>query len=468
VRLIGGSVRLCLIAFFLSGCACNHTDHQELTYDRTKYNHLPAEPVTKQKYLVEITWPADLNTLLDIAFSNNPRTKIAWQQAKIAETQKAKASSAFFPRLTLKAMALETEDIAGQDPSNAKRLMTNKSTMFSPQIEITYSLFKFGAHKERAEAAKCELLAANFQYNRALQTLAFAVHKAYFYMDSAKETLAANQLNLDDARTSFNSAEHRHQTGLASVHELLRAKANLSQAQFQLEHSSANVETARADLARTLGIQVSSEIDIINPNTSNDIDNMLLDQIDDIITKAMESHPDILAAKAKVDAALHASQSAKRNTLPELITGFSGSINKVRHYDSNYQKYNAYIGLQWELFDGFTNLNNILESRAKALAAKHELQATKLDAATNIWDQYHKFKAACRQLKAAKEYELSAKEAFESAQLAYTNGLASFTDLMTAQQSLASARQKLITSKNGLAINLAALAYATGNTITNK
>jgi outer membrane protein TolC len=456
----------CLIALFLPGCAWNPIEQQQVTESDVLLNYPSIRPIPTKGYSGNVSWPADLNTLLDIAFSNNPRTKVAWQQAKIAEIQKNKTSSAFLPRLTLKAMAVNAKDIAGQDPSNAKRLTTHESIILSPQIEITYSLFKFGAHKERAEAAKSELLAANFQYNRALQTLAFSVQIAYFHMDSAKETLAANQLSLDDARASLECAERRYNAGLANVHDFLKAKANLSQALFQLEHSSAEMETTRAELARTLGLQVSPKIDIISPNTGNDIDNTLLDQIDYITTKALESHPDILAAKARVDGATHASKSAKRNTLPELIAGFTGSINKVRHYDSNYPKYSAYIGLQWELFDGFSNLNNILESRAKTLAAKHELQATKLDAATNIWVQYHKFKSSCRQLKAAKEYEKSSKEAFDSAQLAYTNGLASFTDLITAQQTLALARQKSVASKNNLAINLAALAYATGDITT--
>ncbi|MDR2735523.1 MAG: TolC family protein [Puniceicoccales bacterium] len=456
-----------IVMLSLFGCACNHTDQQPVNCDSPS-DYLPAECSTEEDLpSTEITWPADLNTLLDIAFSNNPETRLAWQRAKIAEAQKGKAAAVFFPQVKLKAIAANSKDIAGQNPSDNKRLITHESTVFYPQIEITYSLFKFGAHRARAEAAKSELLAANFQYNRALQTLAFSVQMAYFNLDSAKEAVSANQLSLDDAKASLEYAQRRYDSGLGNINDLLKARANLSQAQFQFEHSSANIETARAELARVLGLQVSSQIDIFNPNIDNNIDDALLGQVDDILAKTLECHPHILAAKARFDAATQANKSASRNLMPELIAGFTGSINKVKHYDSNYQKYSAFVGLQWDLFDGFANLNNVIEARARTRAAKHELQAAKLDTAKNVWDQYHKFKSACRQLKAAGEYEKSAKEAFDSIQLAYANGLGSFLDLMTAQNSLASARQKLVASKNGLAISLAALAYAAGNLTIN-
>ena len=152
---------------------------------------------------------------------------------------------------------------------------------------------------------------------------------------------------------------------------------------------------------------------------------------------------------------------------PELVAVFTGSINKIRHYNSSYNKAIAFIGLQWEILDGFANINNIIEARAKAMMAKHKLQETKLDVAANIWGQYNKFKSAHRQLKAANEYEKAAKEAFDSAHIAYGNGLVSFIDLMTAQNALATARQKLVGAKNNLSISLATLAYATGDiTIT--
>ena len=72
----------------------------------------------------------DLPMLLDIAFENSPTTKKSWHAARIAAAQSGKASSIFFPKITISGVGEKTE--ANLPGSNSR------ATDFYPAIELQY------------------------------------------------------------------------------------------------------------------------------------------------------------------------------------------------------------------------------------------------------------------------------------------------------------------------------------------
>ncbi len=404
----------------------------------------------------------DLAMLIDIACTNNPSIKRAWYAARAEKARSKKANSTFYPTVVLNGTINRTEANTVAGDAVQKTIINS----FYPSIEMHYSLFKFGGSILSAEAAKYALYAANYQFDRTLQTVIHDVEKAYFTLSSAEQTVIAKQNDLEDAKGTYESAFTRHQSGLTNIQEYLQAKANKTQAEFELECAFSAVESARANLAQLLGLKVSADIEILHPVIQNNLQETSR-SIDDLMTEVIRSRPDIKATYAQAVSQKKLAKSTRTNILPELVIGGSGGKTKYNHISGFHNSFNIFAGIEWKIFDGFKNIYDIVEAKENARIAQAEFEQAKLKAQSEVWTYYFSFKSALKQLDAAKKYLASAQESFQSMIISYNNGLCKFTDLLSAQSCLANARQQFISSENNLLTTVSNLAYATGGIIGN-
>jgi outer membrane protein len=400
----------------------------------------------------------DLYELLDLAFARNPETKIAWRQATIASAKKTKADSAFYPHVTANLNAARAEQL-GAPSADGKHLTTSLSNIIYPQVEVSCSLFKFGAHKESSQAALSALKAANFQFNQALQDVAYRVELAYFALDSAIAIVNANEQNLEDAKVALDVAQNRHQSGLANKQDLLKAQAAYSAATFDLENSHSAVESARARLAVALGIQVNDNLRIATSNVQAIPD---LDELEHLIEKSLEMRQDMRAKHEELAAKKHNLDAKKYDQYPELVAGVKASRKKIQDTPGMYNNFEAYVGLRWDIFDGHLKMAERLMAHEELEIARHQLRAKTLTVAGEVWECFYALKSAIQKLDSAQNSEQCAREASNYAQEAYGNGLCSFTDLLTSQNALSVARKQFVCAKNDLSVSWVRLAYCTG------
>lgn len=401
----------------------------------------------------------DLAMLIDIACENNPSVKRAWHAARVERARSKKANSEFFPTVVVSGKVGRTE---GSTPVAAQHAVQKSAVSYLyPSLEMHYSLFKFGGTILSADAAKYALYTANYQFDRTLQSVIHDVEVAYFRLSSAEQTVLAKQNNLEDAKGTYESAFTRHQSGLTNIQEYLQAKASKSQAEFELERALTDVESARANLAQLLGVRVSADIEILHPVIHGNLQGTN-QSIDDLMSEVVRTRPDIKAAYARVVASKKLAKSTTTNMFPELIIGGSAGKKKYRHFSGSYNDFNIFAGLQWEIFDGFRNIYDIIESKENSRIAQAELEQMTLKAQSEVWAYYFSFKSALKQLGSARRYLASAQESFQSMMISYNGGLCKFTDLLSAQSCLANAREQLIASENNLLITVSNLAYATG------
>jgi outer membrane protein len=228
-----------------------------------------------------------------------------------------------------------------------------------------------------------------------------------------------------------------------------------------LENAKALVELARANLARVIGVEVSSDLRIVRSDEEGDIRDFEIN-IQELISETMRTRQDVLAFHSAVEAKKDALWSISSKLLPELVVGGSGNRKFYRHSHGSFDNFAIYASLRWTLFDGFNNIYDTVEARARLRQAEQDLRQLKLAVASEVWAKYHAFKSSVKQLSAARNYEQSAQESFDSIVISYRNGLSSFSDLMSAQTQLSTARQRTVDSKNNLSLAVVDLAYAVG------
>jgi outer membrane protein TolC len=316
-------------------------------------------PAPKALATIDPQRPYRLEELIDIAETNNPRTRIAWERAKQAAEEIGIARSEYFPRLVGTAL-FGNERFINPFP---KPLAPLGYTMVeSPTIDaglaMEYTVFDFGRRRAQVESSKAQRLAAVASFQRANQDVAYDVVVAYYNLVTAQEQLAAIRQILATARTTQSAAEAQLANGRATLPDVLNARAGTARAEYDLQTSLGAEEIARVKLREALGVEPSDAISVEKPAGAPDL-SAVSASVASFVQEALEDRPDLksLAEKLRAaDAEVKTARSAYRPTVEFESKGSSQSIwptvSQPNLGDTTQFVWSTGVEIKWNLFDG--------------------------------------------------------------------------------------------------------------------
>ncbi|WP_263366542.1 TolC family protein [Edaphobacter bradus] len=414
--------------------------------------------------------PYTLAELIDIAEHNNPRTHIIWEQAKQRADALGVAKSAYFPILAGIA-AFSDERFIDPFP---KPLAPRGYTMVEipsvvPEVTLDYLIFDFGKREGRVDAATAEKLAAGANFIQANQQVAFSVASAYYNLLIQQERLEAAQQTLKTAQTTQDAAEAQLQNGRSTIPDVLNARAETSQAVFDLEAADGNEKIARVSLTEVLGVDPSPNITIEGEKNAPLPDTLTL-PIDQLIDRAMTGRPDLMAQAAEIRAADASIRAAKSEYLPTITLKADAAYTSVwptadfgQLGHANQATWAAELAVQWRIFDGGARKNELATARSEKRSAQDELRDKRDQATREVWTSYIAFRTALRQQQAAVALLGSANASYSSSLEAYKYGVKNLIDVLTAERQLALARSSSVTARSQLFLQAVNLEFTTGN-----
>mgnify|MGYP001264272486 FL=1 len=403
--------------------------------------------------------PMDLYGLLDLAVINSPSNRRSWQLAKESAALYGEARTLYLPSGGIVANS------TGIQRSKNKYKVGNLDgyqTSYGVMLQLTWLLFDFGGRAATIAAAKEAMYSANFDFNQSLQDLALNVEISYFDLNTAQASVQANWSSLRDAYMALVAAEEKERSGLGDIQEVLRARANYQNAIYNLEQTGATVETARANLAATVGLRISSTVDIVPPGSPEDM-LVVQEDVDTLLAKSMQDRPSLLAAYAAQRSKAEEVKAAKSAFFPELVVGASAQyLEKVNQSIDPEEHYRIGLGLQWNIFDVFTDRFKLLAAKAEERQALQNMRQAELDTMAQVWSYYYSFRSSIQQIQSARALVESSQEAFSAVRIGYSTGINNLLDLLNAQDTLASARLTLVQAESTFYTSLANLIHATG------
>jgi outer membrane protein TolC len=407
--------------------------------------------------------------LISLALRRNPANLQSWEQARAAAARLGQAKSTYYPTVNFQAQVGKNNNV-NQDPS--QYTPTTRSFNYGPQLNITYLLLDFGSRGYGREAAKETLIASNFQYNRSLQDTILDVEKSFFNLDSANMQLKAQEDALKVAQATLATVEIQMKTGLATITQQLQARQAVAQAVYNLESAKAQVTTAQANLAKSVGMPANAGLTIEPPVGDPPLTELDV-TVNSMISDALMRRPDLAGKFATFRSKLALAKQAQRDIMPSV----SGNLQLQRNYfDESFKggaagsakidSFADYFAGQFvfsvDLFDGFLKINKAREARANAEAARQDLLATEIRAIAEVWNDYYNYRTALKQLESGKELVAASEKAFNAASIGFKTGLNSILDLLTAQNNFSNARLTFIQARTSLFLAAASLSYSTG------
>lgn len=426
---------------------------------------LAAHP--EAKYDIDAAKVYTLAELIDVAQQHNPETRVAWEQAKARAASLGIARAAFYPTLTAVALAATTREAA----LIGEYFHRQTEGLFVPTLHVDYLVFDFGGRSGAIDIAKANLLIANLEFNSTHRQLIFKVSSAYFRLLNAKGQREAAEASLKNAQAIEDDAKSRLENGLATKPDVLEASAARAQSDYDLQAAIGAEDIAQGDLATSMGLPAETKFQV------QDIHELatpaaMADSIDAEIDRAFAQRPELMQQVARVRSAQGALKQARSAYIPTI--GFSGDGGLARGYGqqdlypghyAQGEYWNVGLQMKWTLFDGMRREHEVAEAKAEKRAAEASIDALRDQIGDEVWTAYSNMKTALRQQQAAVALLAASSQSYDAARESYGYGVRSQLDVISAQKTLAQARSEDVLARTQLLLQVADLAFRTGDLI---
>jgi outer membrane protein len=410
-----------------------------------------------------------LGELIDIAESNGPTTHAAWNQAKFTAASVGIAKSELYPIIIA--------TVSGRTYLNVllfyQSVFPQDLGVFDTNVHLAYTLVDFGARHTEITAAQARLVGANLSFNNEHLILIQQVSQAYFSLLKARGLREAAEVSLNDARTTESAAQERRKNGLATVPEVLEAKAATAKAAYDLQSAIGAERVEIGNLARAITANPVKPLKV-EPLDQLRIPDKLDESVEDAISTAFQDRPDLQADEARVRAAQAEVKHAQTSYYPSLT--FEGAKGWIRAFGEQLgspgvyaqtHTYDATLALKWTVFDGFRRENSISQAKAEEKEATDEVHDRQDEITNQVWNDYTNATTALEERQAAAALLSASSESYSAALESYKDGVRNFLDVLAAEDALAQARAIDVTARTQVLQAFTDLDFRTGDLLAN-
>jgi len=332
------------------------------------------------------------------------------------------------------------------------------------RVYLQQTVFDFSKLK-RVNAAKTQLSASTAEGSATEETAAQAVAVAYARAARALAVVGARRADSALAAELVTVANAQVQAGVSASIDVTRARVQLSESAGRLILATAQLERAKIDLARSLGLATDAAIELTDTlSLAMGAANVPLSR-DSAVAQAIAVRPDLAAELARGNAARTAASAISAERLPRLdlaadygVTGNTAPKSIATHT----------VGVQvtWPILDGLRREGRLAEQKAVAQQSDVRAKDLRQQVAADVDAALLDLRSAAAQLTISGDRLRLAADEVSQARQRFEAGVAGNIEVINAQESLVRAREADIDARfAGLTAKIA-LARSVGSART--
>ena len=300
---------------------------------------------------------------------------------------------------------------------------------YQASLDLSYTIFDFGARRGRINAESARVLASNFAFNDVHRKLIFEVQQAYYRLLNASAQETAARASLANAQTVEEASEARLKNGLATLPDVLEARSATAQSRYDLQAIVGAEQIARGDLATALGAPAATMIrvqllrDLPAPEGIGDTVQAAMD-------RAFDQRPDLQAQVA----AIREAQAQRTEARAAFYPSLSLDVNPARNHCTFSSRTCPWghtadldgslgLSLSWTVFDGGKRRSQLAEAEAHIRLAEAQVSPSQDEIEDDVWTAYSNLNTAFQEREAAKALLDSATQSYAAALESYNYGV---------------------------------------------
>ena len=374
-----------------------------------------------------------------LLIAHNRELQAARRGVETAAAQRLVAAARPNPTVSLNSSSINNNPGIGPGPLNQKRIDT--------VLRIDQPFERGGKRELRMDAAeRLEQAARNDALDVQRQGLA-QLRSSYYDLRQAQEKVEVLEETAQLFARTFAAAEVRLKAG-----DL--AAAEVAKVQVDYERAQNDARAARADLVRAqiaLGYLIGTEREAAGLRA---VDPWPAAQRADAaaVAQALESRPDVLAAKARVESAERLRDLARSQRTRDITVGA-----QYERFPGDLPVNSLGVGISFPLFTGYDFSGDIQRAEVDRNAALEALERTRALAGNDLQRAASDLNAAVERLE---RYDGSllgaARRTADAAEFAFQRGASSVLEVLDARRTLRAVQLEALGARADYARALAA------------
>ncbi len=386
-----------------------------------------------------------LDSLVQVALSNNQNLLAATQRIAIAQHQLYEARGAYSPSFTLDGGWNRAQTSTHTERSPIPMEITDYTYL---QLSTSWEIDVFGSIRNSVKAKKGAYRASKEAYSAVMLSLCAEVASGYGQLRTLQQSRKVVEQNIEVQHSILQIVQARYESGLV-------AKLDVAQAQTAYYGTLATLPTLQiaidqqiATLSTLLGLYPASLRGALERDSG--LPNYWQIVGVGIPADLIRRRPDIREAEERVATYAATLGAARSDLLPKFyITGdFGFAAHELKQlFQHNSIAYEIAPTFSWTLFQGTQKRQ--AQSAAKAALEQEVLlyNQTLLTAVQEVDVAMSSYMGAIQEIGAWQEATTYGEESLQQAVELYKQGLGTFNSVLESQQSLESIQRSLVTAQ---------------------
>jgi OMF family outer membrane factor len=386
--------------------------------------------------------PMTLEQAVEIAKKNAFAVLTAQEEVRRAGGAMAEAKGALLPKLTLDArytrfVESQSVIIDPNEPPVVIRPIDQKSLALS----LSQPIDIFNVSSVAVAAARSLYLASQAELKDAVDRAALEAKDSFFGVLRTEEIVKVATDKIASVQEALRVAKLKNQEGAAAKFDVIRFQSDLANAEQQRIQAENDLDTAKSRFNVALARDIETPVSLVKPAEQPKVALSL----EELTAKAVDTRPDLLAAKRRLKYQEQFRIFRQREGLPTLnlsgnvsynpdVGGFGGASNDA----------SATLALSVPILEGGVHRARITQAKAEEEKAKIEVNRQTLAVTREVRDAYLDVEAARQQIATAQQALELAQEALRIARLRYEAGVGIPLELSDANAQLSSAQTNFV------------------------
>jgi outer membrane protein TolC len=373
---------------------------------------LAALPVAAQQNAPSDVRHITLVEAVQLALKHNHLIRIAGYSVEESQRAKDVARSAYYPKLRNDSSYLHVTDTqfiaiakgslatVGGTPVPEQTTVINQGglDLITSGTGLTQPIGELWKIRAQNDAAAADTKAARDKSQQTQNEVALAVHGIYYELLILQSHREAVEAKIRASESLSSERVQQVKLGAKLERESIEANAEALEARQDLLTTDLQVSDLTIKLNDAIGLPLTTKLDLDaavgQPGTSCDRAACL--------KLALESHPEILEARADVEKAEAGVRVAKREYIPDfdVFARYSYSDN-VPFLARNFGTFGVHIG--YDLFDGGKRNAEIGEHKAQLAQAQENLARMNDEVQVRVQTSYNKLERTREMLNVSQE-----------------------------------------------------------------
>ena len=332
------------------------------------------------------------------------------------------------------------------------------------RVQLQQTLFDF-SNLKHVSAAKSQVTASVAEGSATMEASAQNVAIAYARAIRSVAVVAARQADSTLAAELVKLAIAQQQAGVSASIDVTRARTQLAESAGRLILATSQLERNKIDLARTLGIDPSTPIELADTLTAELGAADVPADHNAAVAQAIASRPDLTAEVARGHAARTAASAISAERLPRLGVAADYGLSGNQFPDAISTR-SVSVQVSLPVLDGWRREGRLAEQRAVAQESDVRVKDLRQQVAADVDRALLDLRSAAAQQMITRERLQLATEEVSQARQRFQAGVAGNIEVINAQEDLVRAREADIDARFGALAARISLAGSVGTART--